>query len=290
MNNIGSLYKILAGLVIFGLVANGIFFTVDQRRNAVVFQFGEAVRIVQEPGLYVKIPLIQNVQFVDKRILDVTADEKELTASDEKRVIVDAFAKYQIEEPVRFIKTLHNYSGANLRLNKILESAMRTVIGRYPLNTLLTEKRADLMLQIRDLVHKEVAAFGIKIIDVRILKSDLPTENSDAIYQRMKTERNKEAKQIRAEGDEESAKIKSRADKESKIIIAEAYMESQAIRGQGDTEAAKIYNHSYSQDVEFYQFYRSLQAYKNSFAKNGGKIVLAPNAEFLKYLQLGKKQ
>ena len=269
------------------LVASS-FFTVDQRETGIIFQFGEAVRIVEKPGLNIKIPFIQNVQFLDRRILNVSAEEKELTASDEKRVIVDAFAKYRIINPVKFIKTVHNYSGANLRLNKILESAMRSIIGKVPLSTLLTEQRSNLMLQIRDLVHTEAKSFGIEIIDVRILKSDLPTENSEAIYSRMQTERHKEAKQIRAEGAEESARIKSRADKESQIILANAYMDSQKLKGLGDSEAARIYNLAYSKDPEFYKFYRSLVAYKASLAKDNTQFILSPKSEFFKYLQIGK--
>lgn len=264
------------------------FFTVDQRETGIIFQFGEAVRVIEKPGLNIKIPFIQNVQFLDKRILNVSAEEKELTASDEKRVIVDAFAKYRIINPVKFIKTVHNYSGANLRLNKILESAMRSIIGKVPLNTLLTEQRSNLMLQIRDLVHMEAKTFGIEVIDVRILKSDLPTENSEAIYLRMQTERHKEAKQIRAEGEEEAARIKSRADKESQIILANAYMSAQKLKGLGDSEAARIYNLAYSKDPEFYKFYRSLVAYKASFAKDNTQFILSPKVEFFKYLQIGK--
>lgn len=270
------------------LLLSGVFFTVDQRETGVVFQFGEAVRVIEKPGLNVKIPFIQNVQFLDKRILNVTAEEKELTASDEKRIIVDAFAKYKIVNPVQFIKTVRNYYGVNLRLNKILESAMRTVIGKVPLNTLLTEQRSNLMLQIRDLVHIEAKSFGIEVIDVRILKSDLPTENSEAIYLRMQTERYKEAKQIRAEGAEESAKIKAGAEKESKIILSNAYMESQKIKGIGDNKAAGIYNLAYSKDPEFYKFYRSLVAYKASLSKENTQFILSPQAEFFKYLHIGK--
>jgi membrane protease subunit HflC len=263
-------------------------FMVDQRETGVIFQFGEAVRVIKEPGLNIKIPMIQNVQFLDNRILNVTAEEKELTASDEKRVIVDAFAKYQIVDSVKFIKTVNNYSGANLRLNKILESSMRTVIGRVPLNTLLSEKRSDLMLQIRDLVHVEAELFGIKVIDVRILKSDLPKENSEAIYSRMQTERFKEAKQIRAEGGEEAARIKSRADKETQIILATAYMDSQKMKGLGDAEAARLYNKAYSKDPEFFKFYRSLIAYKTSLSKENTQFILSPKSDFFKYLKIGK--
>lgn len=283
-----KLYITIVAILATFILLSGSLFTVDQRHTAVVFQFGEAVRTIDNPGLHIKIPFIQNVRFLDKRILNVTAEEKELTASDEKRVIVDAFAKYKIVNPVRFIQTLNNYSGANLRLNKLLESSMRTVIGRVPLNTLLTEKRSDLMLQIRDLVHNEAISFGIKVIDVRILKSDLPHENSEAIYSRMQTERLKEAKQIRAEGEEAAAKIESRANKEKQVILANAYMEAQEIKGIGDAESAKIYNSAYSKDPEFYQFYRSLIAYKASLSKDNTQFVLSPTSEFFKYLRVGK--
>jgi len=278
---------LLAGIAAIIIIA-GSLFTVDQRQTGIVFQFGEAIRIIEKPGLNIKIPLIQNVQFLDKRILNVSAEEKELTASDEKRVIVDAFAKYKIVNPLKFVQTVHNYAGANLRLNKTLESAMRTIIGKYPLSTLLTDQRASLMYQIRDLVSGETQSFGIELIDVRILKADLPKENSMAIHSRMQTERNKEAKQIRAEGAEESARIRARADKKNKVILAEAYMEAQKIKGLGDNESARIYNAAYSKDPEFYKFYRSLVAYKASLAKENTQFVLSPNAEFFKYLQMGK--
>lgn len=283
-----KIYLLIIVIVSFLILLGNALFIVSQKEIGVVMQFGEAVRIVEEPGLNIKLPLIQNVQFLDKRILHVMAEEKELTASDEKRVIVDAYAKYKIIEPVKFIKTLYNYSGANLRLNRILESAMRTIIGRHPLNTLLSQERSNLMLQIKELAHKEAKLYGIDIIDVRILKSDLPTENSTAIYQRMQTEREKEAKQIRAEGEETAAKVRSKADKESKILLAESYMDAQKIKGEGDGEAAKLYNQAYSKDPEFFDFYRSLTAYKASLDKENTEFILSPNAEFFKYLRMGK--
>jgi len=270
------------------MILSGSLFSVDQRQNGVVFQFGEAVRVIESPGLNIKIPFIQNVQFFDKRILDVKAEAKELTASDEKRVIVDAFAKFRIVNTVEFIKTVHNYQGAQLRLNRILESAMRTVIGKFPLNTLLTDKRANLMLQIRDLTYSEAKNFGIEVIDVRILKADLPPENSTAIYMRMQTDREKEANQIRAEGNEEAARIRSKADKESKIILANAYMDAQKTKGLGDAEAAHLYNQAYSRDSEFFKFYASLNTYKASLSKENTQFVLSPDSEFFKYLRLGK--
>jgi membrane protease subunit HflC len=280
-------YGIFAAFGIL-VILSGALFSVDQRQNAVVFQFGEAVRVIESPGLNIKIPFIQNVQFFDRRILDVKAEAKEVTASDEKRVIVDAFAKFRIIDTVEFIKTVHNYQGVQLRLNKILESAMRTVIGKVPLNTLLTDKRANLMLQIRDLTYSEAKNFGVEVIDVRILKADLPPENSTAIYMRMQTDREKEANQIRAEGNEESARIRSKADKESKIILANAYMDSQKTKGLGDAEAAHLYNQAYSKDPEFFKFYASLIAYKSSLLKENTQFVLSPDSEFFRYLKLGK--
>lgn len=276
--------------IIFGLLlaVTSALFSVDQRNSAVVFQFGEAMRTIEKPGLNIKVPFIQNVEFFDKRILNVEAEAKELTASDGKRVIVDAFAKFKIIDPVMFYKTVHNYQGVKIRLNKILESSMRKVIGRVPLTSLLTSERSEIMQNILNQVNKEAKSFGVDVIDVRILRSDLPKENSAAIYSRMQTAREKEATQIRAEGQEEAARISSKADKESKILLAEAYMQAQIIKGEGDSEAAKIYNQAYSVDPEFYKFYRSLEVYKNTLQKDNTSFVLSPDAELLKYLNLGK--
>ncbi len=283
-----KIYYIITVFLITIMLLSGALFSVDQRQNAVVFQFGEAVRVIENPGLNIKIPFIQNVQFFDKRILDVKAEAKELTASDEKRVIVDAFAKFKIINTVEFIKTVHNYQGAALRLNKILEASMRTVIGKVPLNTLLTDARSKLMLQIKDLVYSEAKNFGVEVIDVRILKADLPPENSAAIYLRMQTDREKEANQIRAEGNEEGARIRSKAEKEGKIILADAYMESQTTKGLGDAKAAHLYSQAYSKDPEFFKFYASLKAYKASLLQDNTQFVLSPDSEFFKYLKLGK--
>jgi len=280
-------YIIFGGLLSLFLLASALF-TVDQRQNAVVFQFGEAMRTIDKPGLNIKIPFIQNVEFFDKRILHVDAEAKELTASDGKRFIVDAFGKFIINDPIMFYKTVYNYQGVKIRLNKILESSMRKVIGKVPLTTLLTGERANVMLHIRDLVNQEAKNFGINVIDVRILRADLPKENSAAIYRRMQTEREKEAKQIRAEGQEEGARIRARAEKESKILLAEAYMQAQILKGEGDSSAAEKFNLAYAQDPEFYKFYRTLVVYKNSFKKEDTSMVLTPESEFFKYLNLSK--
>lgn len=263
-------------------------FTVDQRQNAVIFQFGEAVKVISSPGLNIKLPFVQNVEFFDKRILHVEAESKEVTAADNKRLIVDAFVKFKITDPVTFYKTVHNFQGMQIRINKILESSMRKVIGRIPLVTMLTAERANVMLNIRDQVDKEAKDFGLSVIDVRILRADLPKENSAAIYRRMQTEREKEAKQIRAEGQEEGARIRSKADKESKILLAEAYKQSQIIKGQGDAEAAQIFNKVYTLDQDFYKFYKSLEVYKATLKENTS-FVLSPNSEFFQYFNISDK-
>lgn len=279
-------YIILPVVAIF--ILSNVLFSVDQRRYAVVFQFGEAVRMIKNPGLNYKIPFIQNVEFFDKPILHVEAEAKELTAADGKRLIVDAFLKFKITDPIVFYKTVHDNHGLKIRLNKILESSMRKVIGRVPLVTLLSDERSSIMAQIHDQVNKEAQDFGINVIDVRILRADLPKENSAAIYSRMQTARNKEAKQIRAEGLEEGVRIRSKADKESKILLAEAYRKSQITKGEGDGEAAKTYNSVYSQDPEFYKLYRSLIAYKNTLNKETTSFVISPESEFFRYLNLSK--
>ncbi|KJV81473.1 protease modulator HflC [Rickettsia hoogstraalii] len=275
--------------IVFGLIL--IFsslFSVDQRQSAVVFQFGEAVRTIENPGLNIKIPFIQNVEFFDKRLLDVEVEAKELTAADGKRVIVDAYAKFQINNPVMFYKTVHDYQGVKIRLTRNLESSMRKVIGKISLSSLLSQERSNVMLNILNQVDGEAKSFGIDVVDVRILRADLPKENSAAIYRRMQTAREKEATQIRAEGQEESVRIRSKADKESKIILAKAYRDAQIIKGDGDEKAAKIYNSAYSVDPEFYKFYRSLLVYKNSLKKEDTNFVISPDAEVLKYLNLTK--
>ncbi len=280
-------YIIIAGLVLLVNLASSLF-VIDQKQSAVVFQFGEAVRTISSPGLHIKVPFIQNVVFFDKRLLHVEAEAKELTAADGKRVIVDAFAKFVINDPVIFYKTVYNYQGLSLRLNKILESSMRKAIGKVPLTTLLTIERTKVMDNISEQVNEEAKPFGISIIDVRILRADLPKENSAAIYRRMQTEREKEAKQRRAEGQEEAEIIRSKADKESKILLAEAYMQAQIIKGEGDAEAAKISNQVYAQDPDFYKLYKSLDVYKNALNKNDTSFVLSSDADVFKYLNFAQ--
>lgn len=270
------------------IILGGSLFTVDKRQYAIVFQFGEAMKVVEEPGLSIKVPFIQNVEYFDKRILNVDAEAKEVTSSDGERVIVDAFAKFKITDPVMFYKTVTNDYGVRIRLNKIIESSMRKVIGRVPLTALLSSERSDVMSQIQVLSSESAKDFGVDVVDVRILRADLPKENSDGIYRRMQTEREKEAKQIRAEGEEEAARIRARADKEAQITISESYSKSQTIKGEGDQISAKTYNAAFSKDPEFYKFYRSLLAYQNVLKSSDTTYVLSPKSELFKFLNMNK--
>ncbi|WP_371218950.1 protease modulator HflC [Orientia tsutsugamushi] len=284
-----TIKKVYLTIVIAVVAVLAIFnsaFQVMQNQYAVVFQFGEAIKVISEPGLRFKVPFVQNVLYFDKRLVSVEVSAKELTAADGKRVIVNAFAKFKIIDPITFFKTVYNHNGVKIRLNKTIESAMRKVIGRATFITLLSKQRSEIMSDIYDLVNKEGKSFGVDVIDVRISRTDLPKENSAAIYQRMQTEREKEAKQIRAEGKEEAVRIISRADKECDIILAEAYKQAKILEGEGDAEASNIYNSVYSQDPEFYRFYQSLLTYSKVLRKDDTSFVLSPNSELFKFLNL----
>lgn len=260
------------------------FFIVGQRQQALVFQFGEVVKVEKEPGLSFKLPLIQTVEFFDLRLLNFVAEEKEVVASDQKRLIVSAFAKYKIENPLEFYKAVSNESGAKSKLNAILESSMRQVVGMYPLSALLSEKRIQIMKEIQNDFSKEAERFGIKIVDVRILRADLPKANSQAINERLQAYYEKQARESRAEGAEEAQRIKANAERDQKVIIAEAQNLAQMTRGQGDAEAAKISAEAYSKDPEFFEFYKSMEVYKKSLSKEDTRMVLSPDNKFFKFL------
>lgn len=274
-------YIALFGII---LILSNSFFIVQQRTQALVFQFGEVVRTVKEPGLSFKIPFLQSVEFFDLRLLNFVAEDKEVVASDQKRLIVSAFSKYRIDDPLEFYKSVHNEAGAKSKLTAILESSMRQIVGMYPLSALLTEQRITIMDDIKKDFAKEAKRFGIKIVDVRILRADLPKANSQAINERLQAYYEKEAREFRAEGAEESQKIKASAVKDQKVIIAEAQKLSQINRGKGDAEAAKIYTSIYSKDPDFYEFYKSMQVYRNTLNKDDTRMILSPDNKFFKYL------
>ncbi len=262
-------------------------YKVDQRQQVLIVQFGEPITVVKDPGLHFKIPFIQNLIYFDKRILDLSITDQELIANDQKRIIINAFTKYKIQDPLKFYKTVRSVYGVSSKLSAVLDSSLRKIIGEFKLNQLLTENRGDIMTKIKDVVNKEAKIYGIDIVDVRIMRSDLPKENSDSIFARMRAEREKEAREIRAQGAEEADKIRAKADKDRTIILAHAEKKSNLTRGEGEAKANRIYANGYSLDPDFADFYRSMKAYEKSFVKENTNFVISPNGEFFKYFGNG---
>lgn len=265
------------------VLAMSALFTVHQTQQALVLQFGNPKRVVQEAGLHVKMPFIQNAVYIDRRVLDFDADAQEVILGDQKRLVVDAFARYRITDPLRFYQSVGTEGVLRGRIDTILDASLRKVLGEVPLFTVLSADRAELMNNIRDQANTEAKQFGIDIVDVRIKRADLPAENSQAIYRRMQTEREREAKELRAQGAELAQRIRSRADRERRVIIAEAEKEGEIIRGEGDAQAVTIFADAFGQDVDFFSFYRSMQAYRGALGGDSTSIVLSPDGEFFRF-------
>jgi membrane protease subunit HflC len=275
---------ILAILVLIALFSS--FYFVNQTEEALVLQFGAPQAVVTDPGIHFKTPFTQNVVFFDKRVLLLDAQPEEVVASDKKRMMVDAFARWKIIDPLRFYQTLTDKDGALGQLAPILSSNVRGVLGKENFAAVLSGKRAQLMIDIKNEMNRAVAGFGITVIDVRIRHADLPQANSNAIYQRMTTEREREAAEYRAEGSETAQRIKARAQREVTILTAEATRESEILRGEGDAEKTRILGQAFSQDPDFFAFYRSMQAYQDSLSGNT-TVVMSPDSDFLKYFGHG---
>ena len=276
--------KIIAGISIaIAVVAYFSIFIVKEVNQSIVLQFGDPKRIILKPGLNFKIPFIQNVVFLDKRILNLDAPPEEVIASDQKRLIVDAFARFQIIDPLKFYISVGNERVARSRLSTIINSRIRSVLGTQRLQTLLSEDRTKQMSLIQEGVNTEAEKFGIKIIDVRIKRADLPQANSDAIFARMQTERNREAKEFRAKGAEMAITITSTADKEVTVILAEAEKQSQIMKGEGDGQRNKIFANAFGKDPEFFAFYRAMQAYEKALIGGETSLILSPDSEFFKF-------
>ncbi len=276
--------KIIAGLAVF--IAATLFFSifiVKEVNQAIVLQFGDPKRIILKPGLNFKLPFIQNVVFLDKRILNLDTPPEEVIASDQKRLIVDAFARFQIVDPLKFYISVGNERVARSRLSTIINSRIRSVLGTQRLQTLLSEDRTKQMALIQEGVNIEAEKFGIKIVDVRIKRADLPQANSDAIFARMQTEREREAKEFRAKGAEMAVTITSTADKEVTVILADAQKKSEIMKGEGDGKRNKIFADAFGQDPEFFAFYRAMQAYEKALIGGETSLVLSPDSEFFKF-------
>ena len=273
-------------LPIIAVIAATAFFSifiVKEVNQAIVLQFGDPKRIITKPGLNFKLPFIQNVVFLDKRILNLDAPPEEVIASDQKRLIVDAFARFQIIDPLKFYISVGNERVARSRLSTIINSRIRSVLGTQRLQTLLSEDRTKQMALIQEGVNNEAEKFGIKIIDVRIKRADLPQANSDAIFARMQTERNREAKEFRAKGAEMAVTITSTADKEVTVILADAQKKSEIMKGEGDGQRNKIFADAFGQDPQFFAFYRAMQAYEKALIGGETSLVLSPDSEFFKF-------
>jgi len=272
------------GLILFSVLVSSIYI-LDQRRTALIVQFGEAVDQVTTPGLQFKIPFIQDVLTFDQRIQNLNSDTTEVIASDQKTLRVNAFTKYRIHDALKFYQSVKDDKNFKLLLSPILDSSLRQVLGNVPFTTLLTSERAGLMKKIKDLVNTAAKDFGIEIVDVRIMRADLPDKSREAVYDRMKSNREKEAKEIRAEGAEEAQKVMANAEKEKQIILAEASKTSEILRGEGDSQAIKMFASSFGRDPEFFEFYRSMQAYNTAFDKQTTKIIMSPDNEFMKHFK-----
>jgi len=270
-------------LIAIGFVVYLSFFTVKEINQAIVLQFGDPKKVIAEPGLQIKIPFIQNVVFLDRRILSLDPAPEEVIASDQKRLIVDAYARFRIVDPLKFYVSVGNEMVARSRLATIINSRLRSVLGKHSLATLLSEDRTTQMAVIQDGVNNEAEKFGITIIDIRIKRADLPQANSEAIYKRMQTEREREAKQFRARGAEMAVTITSTADKEVTVLLANAKKQSEIMKGEGDGQRNKIFAEAFGKDPEFFSFYRAMQAYEKALIGGDTSLILSPDSDFFKF-------
>ncbi|WP_068085878.1 protease modulator HflC [Polycladidibacter stylochi] len=270
---------VLAGVAV---VLYWCVFTLTPAQQALVLQFGEVRGQHTKPGLQFKMPW-QSVVYIDKRILNLDMPTQEVIASDKKRLVVDAFARYRIEDPIKFFQTVNNVREGASRLATFLQSSLRDELGKATFTQVVRDDRADLMEKIRRSVEIQAANIGMNVVDVKIRRADLPEANSQAVFRRMQTERQREAEEIRAEGEEQSRRIRSRADRDATVLLAEAQRDAEILRGEGDAEANRIYAEAYSADPDFFEFYRSMQAYEKSMKGGDTSMVLSPDSDFFRY-------
>ncbi|HWE75000.1 MAG TPA: protease modulator HflC [Stellaceae bacterium] len=275
----------VAFVVVIGIYMT--FFTVQQTEIALVLQLGKPIRVIDHPGLQVKWPLVQNVVIYDRRILDFEPPAEEVIASDQKRLIIDTYARFKIIDPLLFYQSVGTELAADQRLSSIISASLRRIIGNVELQAVISTQRANIMKDIREDVNKEAKGFGIDVVDVRLRRADLPQENEDAIYARMKTERQREAAQYRAQGAQQAQQIRADADRQRIEITADAQRQAQILRGEGDAQSITIYADAYGKDPAFFSFYRSLQAYKEALSGPGTTYLVSPDSEFFKYFEAG---
>jgi membrane protease subunit HflC len=279
VTGIVALFVLLA-VVIVGYSS---VFTVDQTEQALVVRLGEPVGVVTDAGLHFKAPFVDTVIPIDKRILDLENPSQEVIASDQKRLVVDAFARYRIKTPLRFYQSIGSIQAANIQLTTILNASLRRVLGEVTFIQVVRDEREALMNRIRDQVDREADAYGIQVVDVRIRRADLPEQNSQAVYQRMQTERQREAAEFRAQGGQKAQEIRSNADREATVIVAEANSTAEQTRGDGDGERNRLFAEAYGKDPDFFAFYRSMSAYENGLKSADTRFLLRPDSEFFKF-------
>ena len=265
------------------IVGYSSIFTVSQTEQALVVRLGRPVDVVSEPGLNFKAPFIDTVISIDKRILDLENPSQEVIASDQKRMVVDAFARYRIKNPLRFYQSIGSIQAANIQLTTLLNAALRRVLGEVTFITVVRDERENLMARIRDYLDKEADQYGIQVVDVRIRRADLPEQNSLAVYKRMQTEREREAQEFRAQGGQKAQEIRSKADREAVVIVAEANSTAEQTRGVGDAERNRLFAEAYGRDPEFFAFYRSMTAYETGLRSNDTRFLLRPDSEFFRF-------
>ena len=270
-------------LLLVAIVVYSSLFAVQQTEQALVVRFGRPVDIATEPGLHVKAPFIDTVIPVDKRILDLENPSQEVIASDQKRLVVDAFARYRIKNPLKFYQSVGSVQAANLQLTTLLNAALRRVLGEVTFIQVVRDEREALMGRIRDQLDHEADGYGIQVVDVRIRRADLPAQNSQAVYQRMQTERQREAAEFRAQGGQKAQEIRSNADREATVIVAEANSKGEQTRGEGDAERNRLFAEAYSKDPDFFSFYRSMTAYENGLKASDTRFLLKPDSDFFRF-------
>jgi membrane protease subunit HflC len=265
-------------------VWNLALFTVPQWMQAMVVQLGEPVRVVQEPGLYWKIPFVQQVTYFDRRLFDYDAASKDILTVDKQQLSVDNYSRWRIADPLQFYRTVRDERGAQSRLDDIVYSDLRETLGRHTLRDIVSEKRDQLMADVTARSAEKAKVYGIEIVDVRIKRADLPEKNEQTVFGRMRSERERQAKKFRAEGDEEARKIRSESDKQVQILLADATQQGEVIRGEGDANATRIFAEAYGRDPDFYAFQRTLEAYRSALA-SGTTVILSPKSEFFRFLE-----
>jgi modulator of FtsH protease HflC len=279
------LFVLGAVLLVAGILVDSALFIVDQTEQALVLQFGQPKRVIRDPGLWVKKPFVENVVYFDKRVLPLEPPPEEVIVSDQKRVVVDSYTRYRILDPLLFYQTVNSEEAVRNRLGAVVSSGLRRVLGGVTLSAILSHQRDAIMHRIRDEVAVEAKNFGVGVIDVRIRRADLPAENSEAIYARMNSERQQQAAQYRAEGQQAALSITANADRERTVILADAQRDGQRVRGDGDAESIAIYAKAFGQDKSFFAFYRSMQAYRRALNGQNTTFVLTPESGFFRYFE-----